>query len=281
MKFTVLMAVYAQENHSNFSTALESILINQTVIPDEFVLICDGPLNAELDAVISRFHTSFPDIFKVYRLEHNGGLGNALNVGMKLCQNEIIARADSDDICDSQRFEKQLDFLRAHLDVAAVGTAIDEFNTDWTTPVYTKEMPLSFADIKKMSRYRNPLNHMTVMFRKSAVIKAGSYIPLPYVEDYYLWVRLIASGFSLANMGEVLVHARIGNGMLKRRANKEYIASWKVLNQYKLAQKQINRFEYIVNWILVRIFVCEPLFLRKCSYKFILRSARKNKANAK
>ena len=129
MKFTVLMSVYAQENHKNFTTALESILINQTVIPDEFVLVCDGPLNAELDAVISRFHTNFPDIFKVYRLEHNGGLGNALNVGMKLCQNEIIARADSDDICDSQRFEKQLDFLCAHLDVAAVGTAIDEFNT--------------------------------------------------------------------------------------------------------------------------------------------------------
>lgn len=274
MKFTVLMSVYAQENHKNFTTALESILINQTVIPDEFVLVCDGPLNAELDAVISRFHTNFPDIFKVYRLEHNGGLGNALNVGMKLCQNEIIARADSDDICDSQRFEKQLDFLCVHLDVAAVGTAIDEFNTDWTTPVYTKEMPLSFDDIKKMSRYRNPLNHMTVMFRKSAVIKAGSYIPLPYVEDYYLWVRLMASGFSLANMGEVLVHARIGNGMLKRRANKEYIASWKVLNQYKLAQKQINRFEYIINWILVRIFVCEPLLLRKCSYKIILRRVR-------
>lgn len=272
MKFTVLMSVYAKEDHNNFATALDSILINQTVIPDEFVLICDGPLNAGLDEVIEQFHKKFPDVFKVHRLERNGGLGNALNIGMKLCQNEIVARADSDDVCDRERFKKQLDFLSLHPDVAAVGTNIDEFDIDWTTPVNIKRMPLSFAEIKKMSRYRNPLNHMTVMFRKSAVIKAGSYISLPYVEDYYLWVRLIASGFSLANMGEVLVHARIGNGMLKRRANKEYITSWKVLNQYKLEKRQINRLEYILNCFLVKLFVYEPAILRKCFYKILLRN---------
>ena len=274
MKFSVLMSVYIKEQPDSFESSLESILINQTVIPDEFVLICDGPLTDELNKVIERFCTEFPEIMKIHRLEKNVGLGQALNIGLEKCSNEIIARADSDDVCVPERFARQLEYITAHPEAAAVGSGIDEFDTDWNNPIYTKHMPQSFAEIKKMNRYRNPLNHMTVMFRKSMVMQAGSYMPLPYVEDYYLWVRLIACGYELANMSDILVHARIGNGMLKRRANKQYISSWKVLNKYKLEHGQINRIEYAANWILVRLFVYEPQFLRKMSYRTMLRNKR-------
>lgn len=272
MKFSVLMSVYYKENPLFFDEALRSIMIEQTIIPDEFVLVCDGALNSELNCIIEKYYTLFPEIVKVYRLETNVGLGKALAYGLEKCTYEVVARADSDDVCDKYRFEKQIRFIEEHKEVSAVGSDIDEFNDNYENPIRFKHMPQDFSDIKKVSRYRNPINHMTVMFYKTPILSVGSYIDLPFVEDYYLWVRLIAHGYVITNIREVLVHARVGNGMVKRRGNKKYISSWKVLNQYKLACCQINRFEYIINLLLVRMFVYLPSFVKNITYKRILRN---------
>ena len=108
--YSVLMSVYHKEKAEFLREALDSIW-NQTVQTDDFVLVCDGPLNEELDSVIAEHEKAHPGVLHVIRLEKNGGLGNALNIGIKQCKNELIARMDSDDIsypdrCESLRYDR-------------------------------------------------------------------------------------------------------------------------------------------------------------------------------
>lgn len=277
MKFSVLMSVYSKEEPQYFDLALKSNLIDQTLKPDEFVLVCDGPLNEELDLVVEKYTKMFPDIFKVYRLAENAGLGNALNFGIKKCTNEIIARADSDDVCVPVRYEEQIEFLEKNQDIAVLGADIDEFIIEFNEAVNIKSMPKSNEDILKYMKHRNPINHMTVAFKKSVIEQNGSYMHMPYLEDYYLWVRVAASGFKFANLNEVLVHARVGNGRTKRRSNTQQISGWGKIGNYMLNHNMISRFEYVQNVIAIRLFVYMPAFFKDFSYKKFLRKMNSKK----
>ena len=271
LRFSVLMSVYEKECPVFFDEALGSILIHQTRIPDEFVLVCDGPLTPGLEAVIAKYLAMFPSLLKVFRLEENRGLGHALNYGLDKCTCDWVARADSDDICVETRFEEQLRFLASYPDTDIVSSYIDEFREDPRSPERVKIMPTDHNGILKMAKSRNPINHMAVIFRKSVIEAAGSYLPLPYVEDYYLWVRAIAQGAKLANVGAVLVHARIGNGMEARRSNPKQISGWRTINLFMLKKKMINVFDYLKNICAVTAFVLFPAKAKQLLYRRILR----------
>lgn len=270
-KFSVLMSVYYKENPKHFDEAIESILINQTCVPDEFVLVCDGKLTLELESVIEKYSNKFPCILKIIRLKENAGLGNALNYGMPYCSYELIARADSDDICAPYRFEEQIKFMVKNKDIGISSSYIDEFDEDYKKPKNIKKLPLGNDELVKMSKYRNPLNHMSVMFRKSIILSIGSYHHIPYVEDYELWIRAINNGVKLANIDKILVHARVGNGMVGRRGNRQYISSWKKMSDYMIKYKMINIFEYARNMISIIGFVYMPPKIKDVVYKTILR----------
>lgn len=271
LKFSVLMSVYQREEPEFLAAALKSNLTDQSRLPDEMILVCDGPLTEMLDEVIRQFAERYPEILKVFRLPQNGGLGKALNYGLEQCRYEWVARSDSDDICDSRRFETQLNYLQQHPEIDILGTCIDEFDTDWERPLRKKQMPLLHAEITKMAKSRNPINHMTVIFRKAAVLEAGSYQHLPLMEDYYLWVRAIYGGARLANVDQVLVHARVGNGMAHRRGNRSQISSRKELNEYMLRHGMINRTEAARNMAYIIGFTCCPDWMREFVYNRLLR----------
>lgn len=63
-KYTVLMSVYYKEKPEYLSLSIESML-NQTVKPDEFIIVKDGPLTTELDEVINNFVTAYPKTFNI------------------------------------------------------------------------------------------------------------------------------------------------------------------------------------------------------------------------
>lgn len=270
-KFSVLMSVYFKEKPEYFDLSLQSNLDDQTRKPDEFVLVCDGPLNPGLDEVITKYQEKYPDTLKVYRTEKNQGLGKALNYGLSKCTYDIVLRSDSDDVCAKDRFEKQVFFMESHLDVAVCSSYIEEFDSDWHHPEKQKTMPLTNEELYKMAKFRNPINHMAAAFRKNVILKVGSYRHIPYIEDYELWVRVLINGYKLANIDDVLVYARVGNGMVGRRGNKQYISSWKELSEYMLKNGMINRMEYCRNMIAVRAFVYMPSGLKETVYKKILR----------
>ncbi len=272
-KFSVLMSVYNKEKPEYLDLALKSNLEAQTLKPNEMILICDGTLTEELYNVISKYEAKYSSIFRVFKLSENVGLGRSLRFGLKKCRYELIARSDSDDICAAERFEIQINFLEEHPEVDIVGSYIDEFNHCCNNPDRVKILPLTHEKLAKLAKFRNPVNHMSAMFRKSAVISAGSYMHLPCAEDYFLWVRAICGGSRIANIDKILVHARIGNGMELRRGDRAYINSWKMLGRYMLEKNMINRFEYIINMIAVRSFVYMPPILKRLIYKTILRKS--------
>ncbi|MDD3603503.1 MAG: glycosyltransferase [Sulfurovum sp.] len=230
MKFSVLISVYHKEKSNFLDQALNSIE-NQTLSAGEIVLVKDGSLSDELDEVITKHQLASRVPYTIVVLEKNVGLGIALNKGLEHCRYEWVARMDSDDIALPERFEKQISFLENHPEVDVLGSSILEFDTDSKMSTGERRLPSGHDEIVRYAKLRNPINHMTVIFRKSAIKNAGSYLPMSGFEDYYLWVRLLRRGCRFANLDEVLVKARAGDEMILRRHGWSYVK-----NEWRFAQ---------------------------------------------
>lgn len=216
--YSVLMAVYFNDSPENFIVAVKSIL-NQTIKPDDVVLVCDGPVGEELEKAISKFQ----DTINIVRLTKNVGLGNALNEGLKYCKNELVARMDSDDISVADRCEKQMKFFEENPNLTILSSAVSEFVDNPEAPVGIRKVPETFKEIISYSKKRSPFNHPSVMFKKSAVFDAGGYREeYHFFEDYDLWIRMLRSGADAMNSGEVLVNMRVSSEMYKRRGGIKY-----------------------------------------------------------
>ena len=267
---SVLMSVYNKETPEFLRQSLES-LGAQTLPADEIVLVEDGPIGEDLASVIASFRASLP-ILSV-KLPVNSGLGIALRAGLDECHGEFVARMDSDDISVRRRFEKQFVFLEEHPEVDVVGGAIAEFDDDRSTPRAIRRLPASGASLFKFAKHRNPLNHMTVMFRKAPVIAAGSYKPCAAFEDYYLWSRMLIGGCILHNLEDILVYARCGNGMQNRRGGLGYVRREIGMELMLCEMGFLSRIECIRN-IAVRTPVrLIPHQLRALAYRGFLRDA--------
>ena len=208
--------------------------------------------------------------FNVIYLPTNQGLGNGLRVALENCSHKIVARMDADDIAVPNRFEKQLAFLTANPQTDIVGGQITEFAEDPTRPTGMRKVPLTDRDIKTYLKKRCPFNHMTVMFKKTAVEKAGGYQDWYCNEDYYLWARMALKGARFANVPEVLVNVRTGNGMSARRGGWKYFRNEAALQGYLWANHLIGLPRLIYN-VALRFGgeVVLPNSLRACAFKFL------------
>ena len=129
---------------------------------------------------------------------------------------------DTDDICHPERFARQLAFVAAHPQLDVCGSQIDEFEHTPADAAHSRRVPCEHDEIARFAKSRNPINHMTVCYRKSAVLAAGNYQHAPLYEDYDLWVRMLLNGCRFANLPEVLVYARAGDEMYRRRGGWAY-----------------------------------------------------------
>ena len=271
MKFSVLMSVYKNDNSNYLLQALESIYDKQTLKPDEIVIVFDGKLTDSLYAVIDDFSKDKTDIVKKVVLDTNQGLGNALKIGITYCSHEIVCRMDSDDISVSERFEKQIEYMKFHPEIDVVGSCISEFSTSPEEILHERIVPEDHDSIVKMAKKRNPINHMTVCMRKSAVESCGNYETVLYLEDYYLWVKMIARDRRLANLPQSLVYARTEQNFTQKRASKVKIKGCKKLQQYMLENKMVSKSEAFMNMVIIYGLVYCPDFVRKFVYKHFLR----------
>ncbi|MGG3925867.1 glycosyltransferase [Metabacillus fastidiosus] len=270
MEFSVLMSLYDKEKPDYLQQALES-LVTQTLLPNEIVIVKDGPLPSTLEVVLKNYMENYPQLFLFLQLEKNMGLGLALQHGVNHCRYPIIARMDSDDVCHPQRFEKQITYMIEHPHIDTVGSWICEFQDSWKQGQYIRKVPLTAEEIKTYSKKRNPLNHMTVMFRKKSVLKVGNYLPFPWNEDYYLWVRLLHHGYTIENISEPLVFARANQDLYRRRGGLAYMFEEYRL-QRKLYSMQFINWKELIRNILIRVPVrIVPNFLRVLIYKTFLR----------
>lgn len=258
MKFSVCTSIYKNDKPFFVREALNSMLVNQTVMPTEIVLVRDGPVTDALEVLLNEYENAYPRIIQVIRHSDNVGLGNALRLGLEKAKYDIVARMDSDDICLPNRFEKQLSYLKSHPECDIVGGQITEFIDTPDNIVGRREVPLTNDEIYHYMKSRCGLNHVTVMFRKESVLKAGNYQDWFWNEDYYLWVRMMMNNCVFANVSDVLVNVRSGKDQYARRGGKKYFNSEIGIKKLMLDNEMINRTEFVTNYIerfLIQLFL--------------------------
>lgn len=216
--YSVLMLVYKGEEASNFRAAIQSML-DQTVMTDDFVIVCDGPLTEELDAVLDAYTARYPGLFHIVRLPENVGEGLAGNPGIRACRNDLVAKMDSDDLSVPDRCEKQLARFAAKPELALVGGIIEEFDNRTGRVNAARCLPLDHEGICRFARRRSPINNVTAMYRRSAVLAAGGYRDLRRGTDYDLYLRMLIDGCRAENLPDTLVKVRVDAGDYRRRAS--------------------------------------------------------------
>ena len=274
MGISVLMSVYAKEKPEFLKQAIESV-IHQTKQPDEILLVKDGPLTTELEIAITEITQQLADSnspieFRTYQFEENVQLGRALRKGVELCQHELIARMDSDDISLPDRLEKQYTYMMAHENIAVIGGYIEEFCEE-TGETSIRNTPVGMPAIRSYARFRNPLNHVTVMFRKQAILEAGNYRHYPYFEDYDLWSRVLAAGHEVDSIPEIMVRVRVGKEMYGRRGGTAYCKTALSLRREQHKLGITNTLEYWIACCISVSITLVPNSLRKAIYQILLR----------
>ena len=238
------MCVYGKDDPAWFKTAVDSV-IEQTRRPDEIILVVDGPVPAELGAIIAEYEKL--EFFKVVRFEVNQGHGNARRAGLENCSNELVAIMDADDICAKDRFEKQLAEFCSDGELAIVGGNITEFVGEPENIIGQRTVFASDEEIKADMKKRCPMNLVTVMFKKSKVLEAGGFIDWFCEEDYYLWLRMMLGNMKFANVSSNLVNVRVGKEMYRRRGGVKYFKSEAKLQGFMLKNKIISLPTYVIN----------------------------------
>ena len=270
-KYTVLMSVYYKEKPEYLSLSIESML-NQTVKPDEFIIVKDGPLTAELDGVINNFVTAYPKMFNIIADETNLGLGPALAKGIENSKNELIARMDSDDYVISTRCEKQLEKFREDPTLGMVGSYEAEFVDDIDNVISIHRVPSENEEIERFMHRRCSVLHPTVMYKKSAVLKSGNYQSVLLYEDYDLFARMVLEyHIKSYNIPEPLYYIRTSEDFFKRRGGIKYA---KTVLKFKWGQYRkgyMSSMDFCISG-LGQAFVCVlPNSLRKSFYMKFLR----------
>ncbi len=250
--FSVLMVTHAGDQPDHLRGALQS-LDEQTLRPAETILVCAGPLSDAHNSAISDYSDAL--LIKRMDLHRNRPLGFSLNIGLREASHEWIARMDADDICRPDRFEKQFRFIRENQGISVLGSAVEEFETDPASPVHKRNVPLTHSEIARSAFLRTPFNHMSVVYKKSAVQKVGGYRMIRGYEDFDLWTRMLVDGAQMANLPESLVLARIGNGFHQRRGG------WTYAKSECFALRTANRINKTNPWT-VRLSMPPRLFMR-------------------
>lgn len=252
LKFSVAMSIYKNDNPAQLRVALDSI-INQTLPPSEIVLVVDGPIPAALHSVVEQAEKVFPHLHPYYQTT-NRGLGAALRIAVEKSQYPYIARMDSDDISLPHRFEKQMQCFEQDADLSVVGGMITEFVDSPENIMSKRILPLEDKEIKRFMRSRCGVNHVTVIFKKSELLRAGSYQGGFIQEDYYLWARMIEAGCKFRNIPDIVVNVRSGRNQFARRGGVAYIKDVIKLNKWMHSHKLISKMRMMYN-ILVRTMV--------------------------
>lgn len=269
--YSVCMSVYKNDNPTDFKEAVLSIY-NQTCPPDEIILVIDGPVSEMMLKTIATLSEK-TGIMKVIPLPKNMGHAIARQTGLEAANNDLCAVMDADDLSVPNRFEKQLKVFEKHPEVSVVGGLINEFIHTTDNVVGTRIVPEKDSDIKEYLKSRCPMNLVTVMLRKSDVLKVGGYQDWYCEEDYYLWIRLALGGYKFYNIQENLVNVRVGEEMYQRRGGKKYFDSEARLQKYMLDHKLISWSKYAYN-VTIRwaVQVAMPNWLRGWVFRTFARN---------
>lgn len=268
--YSVLMTVYEGETANNLDEAIKSIM-EQTVVTNDFVIICDGELTTELNKILDKYKCQYGNTINIVRCKKRDIWADVLNEGLRICKNELVARMDSDDISVRNRCEKQLEVLMEDESIDVISCGIGEFFDDENQILSKRILPSRKKGLTKFAKYRCPLNHATVIYKKSAILRVGGYEYYPAYEDYQLWIKMINTGNVLENIDDVLYLMRAGEDLYRRRGGKQYLRNMIKFKRWMRDQGQLTLFQYNFSLIANSIVVLMPSRLRKWVYCSLLR----------
>ena len=257
------MSVYEKEQAAYLNECLKS-LVCQSLPPSEIILVEDGPIPADLINIIEKYSLILP--IKIVRIEKNGGLAAALNVGLKHCTNELIARMDTDDVSLPYRFERQVKYMSSHPHIDVSSAWIEERDERMANVLFVKKLPLEHDEILKFSKKRNPISHPVSIFKKSAVMSVGGY-PDIFPEDYALWSIMLVNKFRFSNIQETLLYMRTGPDFMRRRGFNFFKGEVRLLN-YQKSTGFLSWYEFFISLLIKVVLRLSPLKFREFLYKF-------------
>ena len=272
MPLSVLMSIYAATLADDLDRCLES-LAGQSLTPNQIVLVRDGPVDVSVEECI-KFHARNLPLHHLH-FAQNRGLGLALRDGLQACHHELVARADSDVWSVPDRFALQVDYLVNNPSTSVIGGWLKEYYQEAGGPPIgvVRETPEGYASVERAARRRNPLNHPTVMFRKSHVLGSGNYESCLLFEDYFLWARMLMKNYHLANLPQVLAETDVNCEYFSRRGGIAYVRKELYLLE-KLRKigflSLVDTVIFIFSRLPMRLL---PLKARWHLYKTILRNA--------
>lgn len=271
--FSVLMTVYHKERPEFLEASVDSVIALQTLKPTELVLVKDGPLTKDLEDSIAALEKRY-SILRVFEIEQNVGQGKASAFGLAKCSHDWVARMDSDDVSVFDRFEKQFEYISENPSTVALGGQMQEFSTNIGDSSIIRRVPTSYNEIVEFSKRRNPVNNVTTVFKKSVVEENQIESQLRFAEDYELFVRLLIAGYKIANLEDVLVYARVGDSIAKKRSGFHIADGYGKISKLMYQSSYITSFEYVRNIIGIYIFAFMPITLKNLTYRYVF---RKNK----
>jgi glycosyltransferase involved in cell wall biosynthesis len=265
---SVLMSLFFKENPQYFQEALQS-LADQTVLPDEIVIICEGELPHQLHQVLAKYRDIFGDeIFKAVPARSKG-FSNCLNEGLQLCSKNWVVRFDTDDICLPHRIEKQLEHLRKNSEAVISSAPLIEFDETMQVQTGIRDVPLEHDAILRCGKWKNPFNHPSTIYRREVVLELGGYPPVKANEDYALFAKLLTKGYVACNYDKPLVKARTGAGLILRRRGRKYLKGEIECLRFMYEIGFLNTYQYLVHLSTKMIIRSMPPFFVKRVYNFL------------
>ena len=264
-RFSLLLPVWHRDRPDFFAAAFRSTVDDQTRRPDHVVVVRDGPVTPELAEAVARLADASPVPTDVLELDRNRGLGPALDAGIEACKYDVVARMDADDISLPHRFATQLPLVEAGADL--VGAGLLEFGAGADDVVGRRTPPVAPDVIRGRSRFADPFNHPTVVYRRARVQAVGGYGDFALMEDYLLWAKMIMAGAEVANVAEPLVLYRVGAGAYRRRGGLAQLRTELGLQRRLRALGFTTRAQYLRNVAVRGGYRLVPEGVRRIAYR--------------
>lgn len=253
------------EAHQVIEKSLRSLMA-QTFSDFECIVIDESTDSDKAD--FCRNLCSLDPRFVYVHPEQRLGLAGSLNLGLQKARGEWIARFDSDDVCDLDRFAKQIAFLDENQEIGVLGGALDIID-DEDRVVAKRSYPLTHNEIEKTFVFANSIAHPTVMIKRDLLCQCGAYNPdFRYSEDLELWLRMLNAGVKFANLPNRLVFYR--QQMMRRPANNwkfNIQARWMHIGSKYLLRKMLTI-------ALMRIWMWIPAAIQESFYKILVLKKR-------
>jgi len=220
---------------------LDSIKAQVGLFNIELVWINDGSDRLHtmlLKKQLKHFKETTRFVTVVYKEnDGNKGIGYTLHHGVLMCSNEIIIKMDSDDIMVPDRIIKQMKFMENNPDIHICGAQINMFRGGKERVVDMTRLPtIRWEDFKQRPTHWF-VNHPTVCYRKSSIIKAGNYNPelKKMAEDFNLELRMLKMFGAVYNFPEPLLYYRLHPGQVTHKGGSEGRAYWNDIRNKMIA----------------------------------------------